>query len=102
MSKLTLTEQVEEAARDQFELVKLIVQLAVLEEKVKPLLPPASKKLVSDLLGSGCSPKRLGAVIGRAPSYIVAVGSGDKSLSARDFTRLVRHAMSSGANNASR
>lgn len=77
------------------ELVQLIVQLAVLEAKVKPALPEASKKLVKDLLGSGCDARKLGKVIGRSPGWIRGVAAGKNSLSARSFTRLVNHAVRS-------
>ena len=77
------------------ELVQLIVQLAVLEAKVKPVLPQASQKLVKDLLDSGCDARRLGKVIGRAPGWVKGVAAGKNCLTPKAFTQLVNHAVQS-------
>ena len=104
MAKTSLTEQIDvaTAAEDQFALVKLIMQLSILQEQIKPILPQASKKLVNDLLGSGCTAKRLGKIIGRSPGYVQSIGNGKASLTASTFTKLVRHAISSGQQNAAK
>jgi len=98
MSKLTP----EQEDHTSFEFVKLVLQLAELERLVKPKLPAASQKLVSDLIDTGVSPKTIAKLIGRSPSYVQTIRNGQNGLSAALFYRLVKHALTSGQQNANR
>lgn len=100
MSTSKLTPEQEDAT--SFEFVKLVLQLAELERLVKPKLPAASQKLVGDLLDTGVSPKTIAKIVGRSPSYVQTIRNGKNALSAAQFYRLVRHALTSGQANASR
>lgn len=77
------------------ELVQLIMQLAILEAKVRPVMPQASQKLVKDLLDSGCDARKLAKVVGRSPGWIKGVATGQNCLTAKSFTLLVQHAVRS-------
>lgn len=100
MNKLTLDEQLnEEEAQDTLAVMKLIAQLNVLEERVRPLMRPASRKLITDLLGSGVTARAIGKVIGRSPSYVRTIVAKDgPALSTSLFLAVVRHAFMSGSN----
>jgi hypothetical protein len=76
----------------------MIAQLAQLEQQLKPVLPQISAKLVGDLLATGASPKALGRVIGRSPSYVQTIANGRNSLSAKQIVDLMRHASASAQN----
>lgn len=95
-----LEEQIEDESQNALQLVKLIMQLAMLQERVGPLVPAASKKLVTDLLESGITTKRIGKVVGRSPGYVQGIANGKNSLGPAMFTKLVRHAINSRPNNA--
>ena len=89
-----------EANTQALELVKAIMQLATLQERVGPLVPAASKKLVNDLLGSGVEARKIAKVIGRSTSYVRSLAAGRSSLSPAMFTKLVRHAIMSRPHDA--
>jgi len=72
-------------------ILQLVAQYAQLEEQLQPLLPSIGQKLVSDLLSTGASSKRLGKVLGRSPSWVQAVAGGNKSLSAKQIVSILRH-----------
>lgn len=80
------------------ELVKAIMQLATLQERIGPLVPAASQKLVNDLLGSGVERDKIAKVIGRKPTYVGKIAAGKASLTPATFTKLVRHAIMAGSN----
>ena len=100
MTNPSLEDQLnEEEGQDTVTVLKLIAQLEVLETRVRPLMRPASRKLVTDLLGSGVTPRAIGKVIGRAPSYVKTITTKDgPALTPTLFLALVRHAFMSGQN----
>ena len=72
-------------------LLQLVVQLATLEQRLQPLLPAISQKLITDLLASGVKKEKLAKVIGRPPSYVVGIAAGSKSLSPQMIVKVLRH-----------
>ncbi len=66
--------------------------MAHLEQTLKPILPQLSAKLVSDLLATGMAPAKIAKVIGRKPTYVHAIASGERALSAQQIVKLIRHA----------
>lgn len=76
-------------------LLELIFQYAQLEKQLKPVLPQISRKLVSDLLATGTPDRKIAKVIGRSPSYVKGIASGERSLNAQLIVKLVKFASSS-------
>lgn len=74
------------------ELLRLVFQLEQLQRVLKPRLPEIGTKLVSDLISTGVTAKAIARSIGRSPSYIRAVASGQKSLTASGIVRVVQFA----------
>lgn len=74
----------------QGSVLQMVAQLAQLEQTVKPVLPQISAKLVSDLLNTGVPAAKIAKVIGRKPTYVHAVASGERSLTAQLIVKLIR------------
>lgn len=74
------------------EFLKLLYQYLELRKRLEPVIPAAGQKLVRDLADSGCTFKKMGAAVGRPPSYIRGVYNGKKSLNAQQIVQLVKHA----------
>lgn len=84
-----------------FEFVKLLVQYAELEKRVKPLVGPASQKIVRDLIDTGCTREKLASIADRSPTYIQAVYNGKKTLDTQTLVALIKYAIRAGGQNAS-
>lgn len=80
-------------------ILELVAQLDALQQRVAPLLPMVSQKLVADLLSDGTSPRSLAKTIGRSPGFIRAVAGGGKSLSANQIVKIAKH-VAEGQKNA--
>lgn len=76
-------------------LLEMVFQYAQLQTQLTPVLPQVSQKLVSDLLATGTPPKKIARVIGRSPSYVRAIASGDRALNAQLIVKLVKFASNS-------
>jgi len=76
----------------------MVAQLAQLEATLKPVLPQISAKLVSDLLATGVPQKTIARVIGRKPSYVGLVASGQRSLTAATIVKLIQSQASAAQN----
>lgn len=84
--------------------LQMVAQLAHLEQTLKPVLPKITAKLVGDLLNSGVPRKSIARAIGRTPSYVNLLASGERSLSAQLIVKLIRAqaaAAQTGEQNAS-
>lgn len=78
------------------EFFKLLLQYNEMRQRVEPLVPLAGRKLVNDLLNDNCTPRRLGQICNRSPSYMLAVSNGTKSLNSLQLGELIKYAMRSG------
>lgn len=77
-------------SNDNNSVLQMVAQLAQLEQTLKPVLPKITAKLVSDLLNSGVTRKSIAKSVGRTPSYIYLLASGERSLSAQQIVKLIR------------
>lgn len=71
-------------------ILQMVAQYAQLEQQLQPLLPVISKKLVGDLLATGMPAKNIARVIGRSPSYVQGLATGERSLSAQLIVKLIQ------------
>lgn len=87
---------------EQLNIFQMIAQLAQLQERLTPVLPAISQKLITDQLASGTDARKLAKVIGRKPGFIRQVESGSAGLTATQIVKVLRHvAASEKAANAS-
>ena len=72
--------------------LELVAQLAYLQRTLAPALPKISQRLIFDLLSTGVSPKALGKVLGRKPTYVLAIGNGKRSMTAQGIVDVIKYA----------
>ena len=77
-------------SNEQPGVLQMVAQLAQLEATLKPVLPQITAKLVSDLLKSGTPAAKIAKAVGRKPSYVRLLASGERSLSAQQIVTLIR------------
>lgn len=77
-------------SNDNNSVLQMVAQLAQLEQTLKPVLPQITAKLVSDLLNSGVPRKSIAKAVGRTPSYVNLLATGERSLSAQQIVKLIR------------
>lgn len=76
-------------------ILELVAQLASLQRTLTPSLPAISQKLISNLLQTDVTPRRLAKVIQRSPSYVLAISRGQKSLTAQGIVDVMTFAANS-------